>query len=502
MSQLSPGQRQPMDELFFTPRVAGKRGRDKDEPEEAKVGKRVKTIVTREGVLSVMDALGQEVRSLKSKLAAIQSICEDEAVSSELELLRGNMGMVTNHTETLDDLLTRYTEAFVFDDLALRDIADLIRQETQDALENHTKQIKKEVLQVFEQAIIPQLAEAVKGDVSDAIMQKVEVLKEELHQAYKESTAPPLRPPAENSERATIGFSTPQQVEQQVDEAPWSEVVKCRRAKSKPNVKQTPVQDRKKAAPTDRPRGDPEGWKNNRECCIIIEQAGMKPEDIVTRLKGEMRPNRDGMTIQGMRHTIKDGVIITATNKDAAVKVTEMVKKVFPNAEIKQPTGWTPRILIRDIPEQQNKDSLQNELNECNADLLQPGDLVPMHTLGRPRQGKRSWVCQVKPVILCKLLEVGKLKLDWQIVPLKEFQDVKQCFKCQRYGHLAASCKNEEACGICAGPHDTRKCTKVEQEKCVNCGRKGGPDGHSATSRRCPVRQNEREWVAQMTVYA
>jgi hypothetical protein len=47
---------------------------------------------------------------------------------------------------------------------------------------------------------------------------------------------------------------------------------------------------------------------------------------------------------------------------------------------------------------------------------------------------------------------------------------VKQCFKCNQWGHTQAACGKQEKCGQCAGPHATRVCPK-ERISCVNCGR-------------------------------
>lgn len=47
---------------------------------------------------------------------------------------------------------------------------------------------------------------------------------------------------------------------------------------------------------------------------------------------------------------------------------------------------------------------------------------------------------------------------------------VKQCFKCNQWGHTQTACGKQEKCGQCAGPHATRVCPK-ERTSCVNCGR-------------------------------
>lgn len=54
-----------------------------------------------------------------------------------------------------------------------------------------------------------------------------------------------------------------------------------------------------------------------------------------------------------------------------------------------------------------------------------------------------------------------------------------RCFKCQRFGHMAASCRGNRRCAKCGGDHDVLKC-EVEDKKCCNCG-----GAHMASSREC-----------------
>jgi hypothetical protein len=59
-----------------------------------------------------------------------------------------------------------------------------------------------------------------------------------------------------------------------------------------------------------------------------------------------------------------------------------------------------------------------------------------------------------------------------------------QCFKCQAYGHVAPVCRKAEACGYCAGKHNTKDCATQSQLKCANCGKK-----HPAWNHACSVRR-------------
>ncbi|EDN04466.1 predicted protein [Histoplasma mississippiense (nom. inval.)] len=41
---------------------------------------------------------------------------------------------------------------------------------------------------------------------------------------------------------------------------------------------------------------------------------------------------------------------------------------------------------------------------------------------------------------------------------------LKQCYKCQKYGHIGTQCNVNETCGYCAEPHNTRDCRKREED--------------------------------------
>jgi len=64
---------------------------------------------------------------------------------------------------------------------------------------------------------------------------------------------------------------------------------------------------------------------------------------------------------------------------------------------------------------------------------------------------------------------------------------IKQCFKCQSYGHKASACTRKAKCGKCAQEHETKECQENTMQ-CANC--KGS---HCAWSHECPLRQQKKE---------
>jgi hypothetical protein len=60
-----------------------------------------------------------------------------------------------------------------------------------------------------------------------------------------------------------------------------------------------------------------------------------------------------------------------------------------------------------------------------------------------------------------------------QVVEVDLNREVRRCFRCQSYGHIAKSstnsCSKDEVCGFCAGQHSTKSCARTGPPKCANC---------------------------------
>ena len=63
-----------------------------------------------------------------------------------------------------------------------------------------------------------------------------------------------------------------------------------------------------------------------------------------------------------------------------------------------------------------------------------------------------------------------------------------RCFKCQRYGHTIAVCKQKQRCVRCGEEHSFDDCIKKDTPKCVNCGGE-----HSAAYNGCEQAQKAQE---------
>ena len=71
---------------------------------------------------------------------------------------------------------------------------------------------------------------------------------------------------------------------------------------------------------------------------------------------------------------------------------------------------------------------------------------------------------------------------------------IKQCFKCQGYGHKSETCTRTTTCGRCAQEHETRSCIQ-EVSKCTHCS-----GTHPAWHHECPRQVKEHEKLEALIV--
>ena len=79
---------------------------------------------------------------------------------------------------------------------------------------------------------------------------------------------------------------------------------------------------------------------------------------------------------------------------------------------------------------------------------------------------------------------------------------IRQCFNCQAYGHIAQHCKRPTSCAYCAQGHSSQECPTARDHaraQCAVCRKQNVkqsnkvPEGHFAFDRSCPARMERVE---------
>ena len=119
---------------------------------------------------------------------------------------------------------------------------------------------------------------------------------------------------------------------------------------------------------------------------------------------------------------------------------------------------------------------------------------------------------KVSPIVWRLITSSGSLFIGNSKCPVADRFDIKQCFKCQKLGHIAKTCPQDGiTCMYCGASHMTSQCPHKKdcsQYRCTNCSHSKNPSinqscsTHHSGSDLCPVIVNERKRLQLRTEYS
>ena len=118
---------------------------------------------------------------------------------------------------------------------------------------------------------------------------------------------------------------------------------------------------------------------------------------------------------------------------------------------------------------------------------------------------------KVSPVIRKYLIEQGCIFIGETRCKVVDRIDLKQCFKCQRVGHISSHCRSSTVCMYCGSSHRTSDCRlkdDPDKHRCVNCSHSNNEeyrtkcDSHHSGDRDCPILQLEKLRLQGRTEYS
>jgi hypothetical protein len=222
--------------------------------------------------------------------------------------------------------------------------------------------------------------------------------------------------------------------------------------------------------------------------------AKLNPDEDTSNLNGDsmdkfFRGQKDSPILQNF--TKKDNVARLVFNSEAdAKKATEILRADSKLGQTVQSiterkTAYPVVVYGTGI---ENLTEMKKEI-EFRNEILH-GNIISIRILSRNKGHIRMYVSSKKCQM--EILNVGvlytKLEGEFKSHKVKEMNlnmEVKNCFKCQKEGHIAFHCPDKSdthICGRCTGTHKTQDCVLDESKlKCVNCGGK-----HKSGDAKCP----------------
>lgn len=217
--------------------------------------------------------------------------------------------------------------------------------------------------------------------------------------------------------------------------------------------------------------------KKQKEEVIIIKPKDCKQASELTKKKIEETVNPCGLGIGVSRMKyIRDGGIAIRCNESKTEKMQSMCDDIKDslgnNYEVNISEKKNPRIIVFNIDETEleDEDSLIKKVIIQNNMDTNPNEreLKIVHNF-KDRKGLINVILQLDVHSYECIQRKQKLYIGWKSCSFKDSVNVKQCYKCWKFGHLAKDCRKElPICQTCAGEHKVDKCQSNEV-CCTNC---------------------------------
>lgn len=207
-----------------------------------------------------------------------------------------------------------------------------------------------------------------------------------------------------------------------------------------------------------------ETQKETMNSSLLTKQAVMRA----------IKPSTMGIRVEKVRDLRNAGICIELANEEDAKKLQAADTLGQIGVTSKLPGKRNPRIAIFNIPSECDTDTILDEI--CNQ--VPNTNRYTMRTVGKMGPRNKD---TYHAIIECnnddrkKIIEKGKLYLDWSACPIKDHISILQCFKCQEFGHVAEKCtSNKPTCRFCSSQdHDSKDCpekTKADfKPQCALC---------------------------------
>lgn len=223
---------------------------------------------------------------------------------------------------------------------------------------------------------------------------------------------------------------------------------------------------------------------------VSIDDKILDSQATCNTVLSSIRPSESGIKIDRVFKG-RSKVVRIVAEKEELNKLRPMLSHI--GMEVKQVDKLNPRLIVRDIPAEVDKQQFVENLVKQNLDGTNVADVKLVYWFPARAQKSGNAVIEVSSSNRSELLNRGRVYLGWTSCRVADHLRITQCFKCLGFGHVSTKCKAAvDVCGHCSGSHESRACpNKTGSRKCHNCATAGlSTVDHSALDAQvCPILQ-------------
>lgn len=212
-----------------------------------------------------------------------------------------------------------------------------------------------------------------------------------------------------------------------------------------------------------------EKLKSKSESVLIITPKNPDQSSSTTQLFVRNAIDPGIIPIRNMRQKLNGKVVVECTSKKDEEEVRIQTETALGEEyEVKIPKQLNPRIKIVGLTENLSKEDVLNYMKKQNEFMAQNSSLEIIQ-VKENRQGTGYIViAEVDGNCYNICMQNKRINIKWDRCRVYDYINIRRCFNCAGYNHLASFCKNRKACTKCAEEHTLTECQN-EDVKCRNC---------------------------------
>lgn len=183
-------------------------------------------------------------------------------------------------------------------------------------------------------------------------------------------------------------------------------------------------------------------------------------------------PIESDISLTTVRNISNGGLIIGCKNVDESAKFKSLaIEKLSENYEIREVMPLNPRIKVVGISESASEDTILKFILTQNKCMFPINHVCKLLTLAPLKKNKQVYqaTLQVDRVTYNNIMAQGKLFVGYDYCSVFDAIDLRRCFKCSGFHHIAAKCSaGTHSCPRCAESHQLSDC-QSNFERCINC---------------------------------
>lgn len=201
---------------------------------------------------------------------------------------------------------------------------------------------------------------------------------------------------------------------------------------------------------------------------IIKPRSKQSAEVTKSDLQQNIKPAELKIAIRSTRNIRNGGIVVKCqTKEDMELLKTEAANKLI-DYTVDAVRMKRPRFKIAGYSGDLDLKQIQQCIREQNKFVAEEDDFNITYLRKNRKTNTSTLYGECSPDVFHKLLNRGRVFVQWQRCPVYEDLSIQRCYRCQEHYHKSGTCQKTVVCEYCAGEHKITDCPR-DLRRCNNC---------------------------------